>query len=174
MNRTQHHERAEQLLLDARTEQDSIRRLILAEAQVHATLALSAPPGASPPGRGQPETRYAMPGWGHDQGSSESSASFEPRPDAPGGERTTGRRYPPGQDPLLRPRAGETRVSGPTAAPPVPGSPSGPEPSPPIPVHPLPPRRPGEQPQEQEPGPEGQSPVASDPAEQDPAGPAPF
>jgi hypothetical protein len=44
MNRTQHHDKAEELLSDARKEPDSFRRhLILAEAQVHATLALSAP-----------------------------------------------------------------------------------------------------------------------------------
>jgi hypothetical protein len=58
MNRTQHHEKAEQLLSDAHGERDSIRRSqILAEAQVHATLALSAPAGERPPGREQPETR---------------------------------------------------------------------------------------------------------------------
>ena len=56
MDRTQHHEKAEQLLSDAREEPDSIRRsLILAEAQVHATLALSAPGGASLPGPGRGE-----------------------------------------------------------------------------------------------------------------------
>jgi hypothetical protein len=58
MNRTQHYERAEQLLEEAHTTHDQIsRRLILAEAQVHATLALSAAPGTSPPGQGQPESR---------------------------------------------------------------------------------------------------------------------
>ena len=52
-----HHAKAEQLLEQARTENDSIRRsLVLAEAQVHATLALSAEPGTSPPGPGH-ETR---------------------------------------------------------------------------------------------------------------------
>jgi hypothetical protein len=56
MNRTQHYERAEELLLDARTEPDGFRRrLILAEAQVHATLALSAPAGKGSPGPGQDE-----------------------------------------------------------------------------------------------------------------------
>ena len=54
MSRTQHHDRAKELLSDARTEPDSFRRrLILAEAQVHATLALSAPAGKDPPGPGQ-------------------------------------------------------------------------------------------------------------------------
>jgi hypothetical protein len=58
MNRADHHQEAERLLLKAPEEQDSVRRsLILAEAQVHATLALSAAPGASPPGQGQPESR---------------------------------------------------------------------------------------------------------------------
>jgi hypothetical protein len=50
----EHHEEAERLLRDARTEQDSVRRsLILAEAQVHATLAFSAPAGEGRPGPGQ-------------------------------------------------------------------------------------------------------------------------
>jgi hypothetical protein len=51
---TEHHEEAERLLALARTEQDSIRRsLILAEAQVHAALALSAPAGKGPADPGQ-------------------------------------------------------------------------------------------------------------------------
>jgi integrase/recombinase XerD len=50
----EHYEEAERLLALARAEQDSIRRsLILAEAQVHATLALSAPAGEGPAGPGQ-------------------------------------------------------------------------------------------------------------------------
>jgi hypothetical protein len=65
MNKTQHHEKAEQLLADARNEPDSIRRSqILAEAQVHATLALSAVTVAAPrgPGRGGAgDTRRAGP-----------------------------------------------------------------------------------------------------------------
>jgi hypothetical protein len=53
---SEHHEEAERRLEEARTEQDSIRRrLILAEAQVHAILALSAPAGKGPPGPGQDE-----------------------------------------------------------------------------------------------------------------------
>ena len=53
-----HHAKAEELLGQARTAQDQVSlSLILAEAQVHATLALSAEPGTSPPGPGQPETR---------------------------------------------------------------------------------------------------------------------
>jgi hypothetical protein len=51
---TEHHAKAEQLLDQAQAEQDSFRRsLILAEAQVHATLALSAPAGEGPAGPGQ-------------------------------------------------------------------------------------------------------------------------
>jgi hypothetical protein len=51
---SEHYEEAERLLALARTEQDSIRRsLILAEAQVHAILALSAPAGIGPAGPGQ-------------------------------------------------------------------------------------------------------------------------
>ena len=53
----EHRAKAEQLLEEAHTTQDQISRsLILAEAQVHATLALSAPPGASPPNRGRTQT----------------------------------------------------------------------------------------------------------------------
>jgi hypothetical protein len=49
-----HHAAAEQLLGQAGTEEDSIRRsLILAEAQVHATLALSAVIGTARPGPGR-------------------------------------------------------------------------------------------------------------------------
>jgi hypothetical protein len=63
MNGADHRAQAEQLLEQARSEQDSTRRhLILAEAQVHATLAPSAPPGTNPPGRDdrpQPETSTA-------------------------------------------------------------------------------------------------------------------
>ena len=114
----EHHDEAERLLALARIEQDGTRRgLILAEAQVHATLALSAPAGKGPSGPGQPETGYAAHAWPHDPGWSEDSADFEPQPDAPG------RRYPPGKHPLLQPRAGEARVSGPAApqsAPPAP------------------------------------------------------
>ena len=57
MDKQEHHHEAERLLSEAPKEQDSIRRgLILAEAQVHATLALSAAPGTSPPGPGQSKT----------------------------------------------------------------------------------------------------------------------
>jgi len=53
---SEHHAKAEQLLDQAHAEQDSIRRgLILAEAQVHATLALSAPAGKGPPRPGRDE-----------------------------------------------------------------------------------------------------------------------
>jgi hypothetical protein len=50
----EHHTKAEQLLEQARTERDSIRRgLILAEAQVHATLALGDPGEMGPASSGQ-------------------------------------------------------------------------------------------------------------------------
>jgi len=62
MDRTQHHERAEQLLSDVRKEPDSfLRGLILAEAQVHATLALSAPAETSPPGQEQAPVERIVP-----------------------------------------------------------------------------------------------------------------
>jgi len=54
MNGAEHHREAERLLSEARKEQDSIRRSqILAEAQVHATLALGAPAKISPASPGQ-------------------------------------------------------------------------------------------------------------------------
>ena len=57
MNRADHHAKAEQLLEKARTTPDQISRSeILAEAQVHATLALSAATRTSPPGPGQAQT----------------------------------------------------------------------------------------------------------------------
>lgn len=169
----EHRAKAEQLLEEAHTTQDQISRsLILAEAQVHATLALSAPPGASPPNRGRTQTggtagtRGRLPGW--PEGSSDSG----PQPHASHGETVRGRRYPEGQDP--RRQAEERRVSARTAPPPVPASPYDPEPSPPMPARPSPRKRPEEQPQEEEPGPEGQSPAAGDLGEQDPGGPTPF
>lgn len=57
MNRAQHHAKAEKLLDQAHDAGDQISRsLLLAEAQVHATLALTAAAGSNPPGQGQPET----------------------------------------------------------------------------------------------------------------------
>jgi hypothetical protein len=56
MNRADHHHEADRLLSEARKEQDGLRRSqILAEAQVHATLALIAAPATIPSGPGQPE-----------------------------------------------------------------------------------------------------------------------
>ena len=63
MNRAGHHQRAEQLLADARNEPNSVSRtLILAEAQVHATLALSAPAGEGPPGPRRNKAAETSPG----------------------------------------------------------------------------------------------------------------
>ena len=171
MKRADHHREAERLLSEARKEQDSIRHsLILAEAQVHATLALSAATRTSPPGPGQAQTGSTARPRGPDPGSSEGSVGFAPA-DATSGERAPGHRYPPGEHPLRK--AEERRARARAAPPTVRASPHGPEPPTPIPAHPAPRRRPEEQPQEQEPGPEGQSPAAGDPDEQDPGGPAP-
>jgi hypothetical protein len=170
MDRSEHHARAEELLGQADAEQDSIRRsLILAEAQVHATLALSAPAGTSPPGPGQPETVYAthVPAGGRIPDWSEASAGF-----VPAGETVRGSRYPPGEHPLRQ--AEERRASGPAAPPPAPAIPGGKEPSTTRPAYPKGWKRPQEQPQEPEPGSEEQSPAADDPGKQDPGGPAPF
>jgi len=75
---SEHYEEAERLLALAHMEKDGTSRsLILAEAQVHATLALSAPVGSSP-GQAQAgstagtgEARSGMPG---------DSGPFQPRP----------------------------------------------------------------------------------------------
>src|SRR5256885_14298778 len=124
-----HHARAEQLLGQAPKEQDSIRRSqILAEAQVHATLALSAPDGTGPPGLGQPETGYA---WGRAQDRFEGSAGFGLQPYGPGGGGAPGRRgrapRPPGPPPPRgtgnpRPRARRARAPPPHRGRPPPPS----------------------------------------------------
>ena len=93
MNRADHHARAEQLLEQARTTPDQIsRREILAEAQVHAALALSAPAGKGPPGPGRDEaadiksTGAAHPGMPKDGGPVPGWQAGEPYPpSAPGG-----------------------------------------------------------------------------------------
>jgi hypothetical protein len=73
-----HHANAEQLLERARAEQDSIRRhLILAEAQVHATLALGAPAERSP---GQDEADGTMSTEVAYSGVPEGSGPFEMQP----------------------------------------------------------------------------------------------
>ena len=169
---SEHHEEAERLLALARIEQDGTRRgLILAEAQVHATLALSAAPGTSPPSPGQAQTGSTASTGEARPVVPEGSADFPMLPHVPPRERISGRRYPPGEDP--RRRTEERRVSARAAPPPVPASPHSPEPSPPIPAHPSPRRPPEEQPREQEPGPAGQSPVPGNPGDQEPGGPAP-
>ena len=68
----EHHAKAEQLLEQARTTPDQIsRREILAEAHVHATLALSTPAGEGPPGPRRDmatETSPRKPGPAHPGG----------------------------------------------------------------------------------------------------------
>ena len=104
-----HHARAEQLLDQAHAEQDSIRRgLILAEAQVHATLALSAPADKGPPGPGQAQTGSAA-------STGETRPAFPMRPGVPPGATT----HPTWRDDLAR--TGPPEVTGrrrPTANPP--------------------------------------------------------
>jgi hypothetical protein len=180
---SEHRAKAEQLLEEAHTTHDQISRsLILAEAQVHATLALSAPAGDGPPSPGQAQTG--------------STASIgEARPVVPAG----GDEFP--VLPHVPPRATRrrTRRDDPTRTAPLTVTGKRPEPAN-RPVRPpaepagdtssspsaedldLGRRRqrnqrqeqePGPA-QEQEPGPEGQSPAAGDPGEQDPGGPTPF
>jgi hypothetical protein len=172
---TEHHAKAEQLLDQAQAEQDSFRRgQILAEAQVHATLALSAPAGKGPAGPGQdraadtqstgtahqtlaspsPGTlRYGHPRW--PKGTDEAPA----RPaEQPG--RLRGDRPRPGNEPVRPPAqppsAGFVRTGNPSQ--PVPD----PEPEQPGPGGPR----------EGEPGDlDDQKPRG--PEEQEPGGPAP-
>jgi hypothetical protein len=155
MDRTQHHERAEQLLSDAGEEPDSFRRgQILAEAQVHATLALTAAPGTSPPGPGQPETSSTASTMEEPSGSTWRSvaAGIGLLPTAPGRQpgyttpRTPAGAAPPRKYPARRPGdpVGEPAAPAPPAQPPSAA---------------YPPRsrkrRPTEQPREQQPdGPE--------------------
>ena len=185
----EHYEEAERLLALARREQDSIRRgLILAEAQVHATLALSAPAGKDPPGPGEAQA-----------GSSASTG--EARPVVPAG----------GAESLVLPHVPPWATTHPTwrddpapTAPPVvtgkrtpteklsvrrPAEPRGdPSPSPPVgrlylgrrlpknqrpEQEPDPAQKQEPDPGEQKPGPAGQSPAAGSPGQQEPGGPAP-
>lgn len=164
----EHHARAEQLLEEARTTQDQIsHRLILAEAQVHATLALSAPGGTGPPGPGQSETGYATHAFGQFSGYYDDGWGSR-------GETAPGLRDRPGRDPN-RPRAEESPAGAPPTTPPVPASQYDAEPSPPDPARPAYPRRRAEerpQEQEQEPEPEEQEPgsAVKGPVQGDPPG----
>jgi hypothetical protein len=156
----EHYEEAERLLALAREEPDSIsRHLILAEAQVHATLALSAPAGKGPPGPGHAQT-----------GSTASTRETRPVVPARGAESVVLPHMPPW--PTAHPTwhddlapTGPLEVTGkrtptekPSMRPPAepPGDPS-PSPS-------------GEDPdpEEQESGPAGQSPAAGRPGDQRP------
>jgi hypothetical protein len=105
----EHHAKAEQLLDQAHAEQDSVRRhLILAEAQVHATLALSAPAGKGPPGPGQDEAADTQ-STGTAYQSLPSPSPGTPTPAHPGEPpsepypgyiKVTGHRLPSGQEPV--------------------------------------------------------------------------
>jgi len=178
-----HHARAEQLLDQAHAEQDSIRRgLILAEAQVHATLALSAPADKGPPGPGQAQTGSAA-------STGETRPAFPMRPGVPPGATT----HPTWRDDLAR--TGPPEVTGrrrPTANPPVrvQAEPRGDAVCSPSAEDTYPGRRrqknqrpeqepgPAQQqepdPGEQESGPAGQSPAAGSPGDQKPGSFRPF
>ncbi len=159
----EHHAKAEQLLEQARTTRgQSSRSLILAEAQVHATLALSAPPATSPPSPGQAQTGSTASTGEPLPVQPSGDISYTPLPYRPPGERRAGHRIPAGQESLPpadrgtpRQRAGSPAVRTPTP----PGT------KPPAPFEPGP----GD-PGKQEPDPAGQSPAAGDPGEQAPGG----
>jgi hypothetical protein len=186
---SEHHATAEQMLDLAHAEQDSTRRgQILAEAQVHATLALSAPAEI---GLGQDEALSTESTLAEDPGVPEGSSqnqrlyylrwrlrrlgiAIPARPETAPGKSTrrrreTGRSTPrtpsgPGArehtgNPPVRPKAEPRPVSAPAA----------PQPAPPAPPDTTPPPffdpGPG--------GPTRPSPAAGDPGDQKPGGPAP-
>lgn len=157
----EHHAKAEQLLEQAHTAQDQISRSqLLAEAQVHATLALSVAPGTSPPGQGQPEPR----GTTRDVNLApstlkphETGRTRPARPARPPGDTTAQTPAKPGESsrPPMRPPLRPPRQSV-VDAPPVQRQPlSYQEPS-------RPRQRRAEEPGDEEPG---------DPGEQEPGGP---
>ena len=151
----EHRAKAEQLLEDAHAAGDQISRgLFLAEAQVHATLALTAAPGTGPPGPGQPETSSTastmedLPGgiWGGAAGGMvpvlPTTPMRLPGPTAPRTPTegpspmrhpvTTARPWRPGQEPAAPapPRPAEQRPARPAEQPAKPAHPAGPGPAP--------------------------------------------
>jgi hypothetical protein len=164
---------AEEAYNELRHDDEAGAMALAAIAQVHATLALSAPAGKGPPGPGQDEADSTL---GADSDIPEGSGSFPAEPyGSPGATR--------------RPRR-PTRPDGPTpTAPPVVTGKRTPTaktsvrpPAEPRRDTPLSPpaedpyrrrRRQTNQRLEQETGPEGRSPAADDLDEQDPGGPTP-
>jgi hypothetical protein len=178
----EHRAKAEQLLEEAHATHDQIgRSLILAEAQVHATLALSAPAGKGPPGPGQDEADSTESTLGADSGMPEGSDEFQVKPHGSsartgrgeGGVRTrpeTAPGQPVGRGQVIEPvREHVPGKRTPTAKPSVrpeakPRGDTAPSPS-------AENQRPEQDPDpgEQKPHPEGQSPAAGDPGDQKPA-----
>ena len=174
MNRSEHHAKAEQLLEQARTENDSIRRsLILAEAQVHAALALSAEPGTSPPGP-EPKTRSTARGEELQPAVIKPYTPYTPFGRKPVGSAAPGETTPAkGTLPQRRPVPG---YPGQQPAPPA-AAPPGQTPTPPYAERPWRRRRrPAEQPEDQEaaePGEQEPDPTEQPPAPDNPAGQEP-
>ena len=174
MNRAEHHDAAERLLEQARTEQDSIRRSqILAEAQVHATLAAGAAPETSLASRGQSEA------WGRESAGAVPSAwtpGSDPfqQPAAPADKPQGPAPASPPPEPVWRPRLRRPQQQGPVPARPrtIRGNSAEEEPDPaeqePDPAE----QEPGGP--EQEPGPARRPPSPGDPGEQEPGGFTPF
>lgn len=174
MNGADHHQEAERLLSEARKEQDGIRRSqILAEAQVHATLALGAPAGTGPPGPGQGEAADTQSTGTAHQDMAQSSGPFKMQPtSSSGGWRApVPSETPTGKSPDRGSRGKST--GGLRIRKPAPAAPPRQEIPPSSTEDPRSAWQPEEQPREQKPGPEGQSPAAGDLDEQDPGGPAP-
>jgi len=171
MNTAEHHDAADRLLEQARTEQDSIRRsLILAEAQVHATLAAGAAPKTSLASRGQSdawgrESAGAVPSAWTPGSDPEESPLRHPEPAAPADKPQGPAPASPPPDPVWRPR--RPQQQGPVPARPrtVRGNSAEDEPDPAelVPGGP-----------EQEPGLARRPPSPGDPGEQEPGGFTPF
>lgn len=172
-----HHAKAEELLDQAHAEQDGTRRgLILAEAQVHATLALGAPAGTGPPGPGRGEAADTQSTGTAHRDMPEGSGPFEKQPSSSSAGTRRGGWHDPVPSETLTGKSSDRgsrgkgtgglriREHAATAPPRKEIPPSSTE-------DPRSAWRLEEQPRKQEPSPEGRSPAAGDLDEQDPGGP---
>ena len=154
------------------------RSVILAEAQVHATLALSAPAEKGPPGPGQSATSSDAATQGEDPDGSERADDFDPQPHKIHPEEMVGPlKVPVGPGlPAVSPghsAADQAKILTQTIRPDEPASPAPPAPTRrPAGLEPAAPRgrlRAG-QPGEQEPGDPGEE-QPDDPGDPEPGGP---
>jgi hypothetical protein len=177
MNRADHHAKAEQLLEQARTTPDQISRSeILAEAQVHATLALSAPAGTGPPGPGQGEAADTQSTGTAHQDMPEGSGPFEMQPHSSSAGISRGGWRDPASSETLTGKSSDRGsrgrgTGGLRIREPAPAAPPRQEIPPSSTEDPRSAWRPEEQPRKQEPDPAQEQ--EPDPGDQKPGGPAP-